>query len=579
ETLLSWEPTVLTNPDILFYIFFGLYGGWEEELEAVRQRLFARIGQYRVFVFDEFHLYNIKQVADVAFLIGTLHAIQPRYGRVFLFASATPDSPIRPLLERMGFPVEEVRGEPVPEGEGTRRVAQPLRLTLLPADLRVWEGPDKLLEFLPEVEEFLRDYPAARLVAILDSLAGAVRLASALRERFPNRPVGEVHGFSSAQERDSALIRPMTVGTSTIEVGVDFVGERAKDVLLFEARTSGQFIQRLGRSARHEKSSGVPDWAVALIPEHVYHFLAGRLQENQHYDRWDLYRWVEEAYQVPEDFGRYLQRHAPAEFCAARARVIGKLFMSEDAPRMRDALGRLSETLTGVSEGRGWALYNQYREEGILFPLLTFRGSGLVVAIMDERGTDPGFPLKRYDLMFLLRRGIFSELSPEEYEAILQSLEDRWPEEVAVERRYARPIGNDPKDLLGVYGYFRLTGLLDRPRRVWFEVSDEIVQGRAGQVFVIEGLEVWTEPEVRLLRLNKRLCRKKLVAWVIDSHPAAIRLGRSLPPLFEVYELRLRRLGGSLSPSPWSIAFNQNAFFLESLGGWRSQQREPAIIL
>lgn len=580
ETLLNWGPTALTNPDILFYAFFGLYSGWDEELDAIRQRLFARIGQYRVFIFDEFHLYNIKQVADTAFLIGALHAIQPDYGRVFLFASATPDSPIRVLLERMGLPVEAVTGEPVPEGEGTRRVAQPLRLTFLPADMRAWKGSEKLLDFLPEVKRFLHQHPAARLVIILDSVADAMRLAHALREHFPDRAVGEVHGFSSPQERDDALLQPITVGTSTIEVGVDFVGERAKDVLLFEARTSSQFIQRLGRIARHAKPSGIPDWAVALVPEYVYHFLAERLREGQHYDRWDLYRWIEEAYQVPEDFGRYLQRHAPAEFCAARARVIEKLFLSESAPQIREALGRLGETLTGAPEGRGWALYHQYREEGILTPLLTFRGSGLEVAIVDERGTDPGFPLKRYDLMVLLRRGAFSELSPDEYEEILNSLEERWPEEVALERRYARLIGTDPGDLLGVYGYFRLTGWLDRPRQVWFEVPEEAVRGRVGQVFVLQELEVYTDPEVPLRRLNRHLRRKRLVAWVMDTHPAALRLGRSLPPLFEVYELRLRRLGGQLSQSPWSIAFNQNAFFLESLGGWRVRRKEePAIVL
>ncbi|HXF68305.1 MAG TPA: type I-D CRISPR-associated helicase Cas3' [Thermoflexus sp.] len=580
ETLLNWGPTALTNPDILFYVFFGLYSGWDEELDAIRQRLFARIGQYRVFVFDEFHLYNIKQVADTAFLIGTLHEIQPDYGRVFLFASATPDSPIRALLERMGLPVEAVTGEPVPEGEGTRRVAQPLRLTLLPADMHAWKGSETLLDFLPEVKGFLHQHPAARLVIILDSVADAMRLAHALREHFPDRAVGEVHGFSSPQERDDALLQPITVGTSTIEVGVDFVGERAKDVLLFEARTSSQFIQRLGRIARHAKPSGIPDWAVALVPEYVYHFLAERLWEGQHYDRWDLYRWIEEAYQVPEDFGRYLQRHAPAEFCAARARVIGKLFTSESAPQIREALDRLGETLTGVPKGRGWALYRQYQEEGILAPLLTFRGSGLEVAIVDERGTDPGFPLKRYDLVFLLRRGVFSELSPDEYQKILDSLEDRWPEEAALERRYARLIGTEPEDLLGVYGYFRLTGWLDQPRRVWFEVPEEAVRGRVGQVFVLQELEVYTDPEVPLRRLNRHLRRKRLVAWVMDTHPTALRLGRSLPPLFEVYELRVRRLGGQLSRSPWSIAFNQNAFFLESLGGWRiRRQEEPAIVL
>ncbi|MFN4073590.1 MAG: type I-D CRISPR-associated helicase Cas3' [Thermus sp.] len=565
ETLLHWHPTVLTNPDILFYVFFGLYGGWEEELEAIRQRLFALIGQYQVFIFDEFHLYNIKQMADTAFLIGTLHAIQPNHGRVFLFASATPHSPLQVLLERMGLPVKTETVEPVPEGPGTRRVAQPLRLTLVPANLASWEGPKVFKEFLPEVRGFLEQYPGASLVIILDSVAGAMSLARDLRKEFGDQEVGEVHGFSSPQERDEALRRRITVGTSTIEVGVDFVGEQAKDVLVFEARTADQFIQRLGRIARHEKSSNVPYWAVALVPEYVYNFLAKELQEGQEYERKDLYQWVEKAYKAPENFRHYLHRHAPVEFHAARKRVLDGLWIHEggDTQRTEERLRQLGKTLTGVSEEKGWALYAEYEKEGILYPLLTFRGSGLEVAIVDDRGTDSGFPLKRYDLMFLLRRGSFSEIPREEYEEKLNELERDWPVEVALERRYARLIGNETKDLLGVYGYFRLTGLLDQARRVWLEIGEEAVSGRKGQVVVLQGLEVYTDPAVNLLRLNRHLKKKKVVAWVTDKKPEAIRLSRSLPPLFEVYELKVRRSGGR--DITWSIAFNQNAFFLDSL--------------
>jgi CRISPR-associated helicase Cas3 len=43
ETLMNWQPTILTNPDILFYTFFGLYRG----PEGLSQRLFTLLGQYR----------------------------------------------------------------------------------------------------------------------------------------------------------------------------------------------------------------------------------------------------------------------------------------------------------------------------------------------------------------------------------------------------------------------------------------------------------------------------------------------------------------------------------------------------
>ncbi|MEI2420147.1 hypothetical protein V6O07_07720, partial [Arthrospira platensis SPKY2] len=132
ERLLNWQPTILTNPDILFYTFFGLYRG----PRGLSQRLFTLLSQYQIFVFDEFHLYNVKQMADVAYLVATLHAINPTYGRVFIFASATPDSPARRWLgELLGLPVEVVQGQPS-DHPTARTIAHPLKLTLLPTDLQ-----------------------------------------------------------------------------------------------------------------------------------------------------------------------------------------------------------------------------------------------------------------------------------------------------------------------------------------------------------------------------------------------------------------------------------------------------------
>jgi len=575
ETLMNWQPTILTNPDILFYTFFGLYHG----PEGLSQRLFALIGQYRLFIFDEFHLYNVKQMADVAFLVATLHTISPERGRVFIFASATPESPVREWLrDHLHLPVEVVEGE-ASDAPDARTIAYPLQLTLLPADLQRWKGVETLLDYLPVLRAFVDAYPQARLVTILDSVAGAIETARLLREMFPGKAMGEVHGLSSEEEHAEAIRRPFTVGTSTIEVGIDFKDEAEKDVLIYEARTAAQFVQRFGRLARHKKALDIPNRAVALVPEYVYHFLAGHLSDGQTVSRHELYRLIKEAYQEPEDFRRYLQTHAPAVFQEARWKIEA-LFQPDDRPRLTAGLEKVIEALTGKTGGQAWAMRRRYKEEDhILQPLLTFRGSGFEVAILDERGTDIGFPAKRYDLMFLLRRGEIVELSEETYLGQLDELRDRWPEEVARERRYGKLIGRRPEDLLGVYGYFRLTGLRDAVRKVWFEVSEDVVYGRKAQVTVISGLEVVTDPGLRLHRLNRCLQRKQIVAWFADVGPAAVRFGRALPPLFAVYELRLRKPGGRLSEQPWSIVFNQDAFFVDSLGWWREKREDAPIVI
>lgn len=574
ERLMHWEPTILTNPDILFYVFFGLYQG----PRGLNQRLFTLLGRYHLFIFDEFHLYNVKQMADMVFLVGTLHAIKPDYGRVFIFASATPESPaLLWLHDHLQLPVEVVEGEPS-DAVDARTIAYPLQLTLLPADLRRWKGVETLLEYLPEIQRFAQSYPQASLVTVLDSVAGAIATAQALRDQFPSKQIGEVHGFSSDQERAEALRRPFTVGTSTIEVGIDFRGEMEKDLLIYEARTASQFIQRFGRLARHEKQHpDIPNRTVALVPEYVYHFLTGKLEEGQTLSRHELYALVEEGYTRPEDFGRYLITHAAAEFQAARKNAQWP-FQPDDRPRIEKGLEGVIHALTGKTNKQAWGRYRAYEAEHILQPLLTFRGSGFEAAILDERESDPGFPAKRYNLMFLLRRGSFSELDEEEYLARLEALATRWPEDVARERRYGKRIGRKPEDLLGVYGYFALTGLLDKGRKVWFEVSEDAIWGRKAQVTVISRLEVCTEPEVRLRRLNRHLRKKNIVAWFVDRHPASIKLGRMLPPLFAIYELRIRRAGGGTSPTTWSIAFNQDAFFLDSLF-WNPRHTNEILVI
>ncbi len=574
ERLLNWEPTILTNPDILFYTFFGLYRG----PSGLSQRLFRLVGQYRFFVFDEFHLYNVKQMADVTYLLATLQAINPHWGRIFIFASATPDSPVLPWLrQKLDLPVEVVQGQPS-TAPAARNIAYPVRLTLLPANLQRWQGGAALAGYLPEIEAFLTQYPQARLVTILDSVAGAMTLAQTLRDRFPNIPIGEVHGFTSDQEREAALRRPFTVGTSTIEVGIDFKDETGKDILIFEARTASQFMQRFGRLGRHAKSLPIPNWTVALVPEYVYHFLAGKLDSDQQIGRKQLSELVQEAYQAPENFTRYLRSHAPAEFHAARWHA-QSLFQADDRPHVAAGLDKAIDVLTGKSARQAAGQYRRYDEQKILAPLLTFRGAGFEAAILDERGSDPGFPARRYGLFFLLRRGVCSEIDEASYRQELEKLADRWPEDVARELRYASLIEPAADNLLGVYGFFRLTAMREKSRRVWFEIPEDALAGRKAEVTVLSGLEIGIEPEVRLRRLNRHLRKKQIVAWFVNRHPNAIRLGRALPPLFELYELRVRRPGGRLSDQPWAIAFNQNAFFIDSLGWWQEKRIDSALIL
>ena len=222
-----------------------------------------------------------------------------------------------------------------------------------------------------------------------------------------------------------------------------------------------------------------------------------------------------------------------------------------------------------------------YTYKNIIYPLLTFRGANFDAAIVDDRGTDDGFPIKRYNLLFLLRRGEFEELSEVAFQDTLTSIKSQNPDTshlVDREARMSQPIGRKSSDLLGVYGFFQLNHLREsQGRKVYFEIDEDDAAMWQEQVICLDGLEIRTDPPIRAPLAMKRLRKKHHVVWFINRHPSSLKLGRQLPHLFEVFELRVRGQGGQLRPSVWSIAFGQNAFFLDSLY-WKSVQNEPIFI-
>ncbi len=90
---------------------------------------------------------------------------------------------------------------------------------------------------------------------ILNSIASVKRLTPLFAEAFVKHglTVGENTGLSSktVKERslkERSLACDLVLGTSTIDVGVDF----KINFLIFESADSGSFIQRLGRLGRHQ---------------------------------------------------------------------------------------------------------------------------------------------------------------------------------------------------------------------------------------------------------------------------------------------------------------------------------------
>lgn len=175
------------------------------------------------------------------------------------------------------------------------------------------------------------------------------------------------------------------------------------------------------------------------------------------------------------------------------------------------------------------------------------------VAVLDGRWRNPQhFPVHIYELMFVLRYADFAEMGAKELEEELQRLAERWPDMVA-QIRESLHLGPG-----GVWGYFRFLGRIATPRKVWFEVSDDAIRDCVKQVGTVEGLEVYTSPEVYTRHLNHTLRKHKFKVVAIPRSPWALKQALRLPDEFRIYELRVRLPGGGVT-LPWGIAFGKEA--------------------
>jgi CRISPR-associated helicase Cas3 len=239
---------VLINPDVLFLVFALRYG--RASAEAI-----GHLQAYTTVVFDEFHLYHGVELAHALFMIHLARRMET-FKRVVLL-SATPSAEVRPHLDALLNPQEISAGVSVPQTiTAERTVAHDVELLpLITARGDVVETARvKLLELADELRQLqaanasanaLGDYVPC--VVILNSVVNAIALEDALvTAGIPREAIAPIRGLSARSSRD-VRGKLLVIGTSAIEVGIDFQA----DHLLFEAGDAASFMQRFGRIGRH----------------------------------------------------------------------------------------------------------------------------------------------------------------------------------------------------------------------------------------------------------------------------------------------------------------------------------------
>ncbi|MBR8834499.1 MAG: type I-D CRISPR-associated helicase Cas3' [Stigonema ocellatum SAG 48.90 = DSM 106950] len=571
EDFSSLYEILLTNPDLFHYIhnFYYLRGKIDNP-----DRLFRRIDEkYKLFIYDEFHIFSSPQVASV---INTILLIKhtSNHQKKFLFLSATPNEILKGFLENAGIKAKFIN--PVEVGaykfelpdnkEGWRQISQPIELIFpqgLEPNLRSsYAWLEENAE--PVILKFFQDYPNSKGAIILNSIAAVKKLLPKFKEIFePRWQVRENTGLTGETEKSNSVVEAdLLLGTSTIDVGVDF----RINFLVFEAADAGNFIQRFGRLGRH------PDFetyqAYALLPN----FLVGRLFEDKShpledreiYDRIRFTNAIRSSWIFKNEFERYPKRWGGMQSAYIYSKLQGNLHMKEKYPELAQKFGVSIQKALGISIKQMNAQFYRCQSEGktkIIDEARSFRGSSqLDCAIYDL--TNPDEPeaerFKMYHLPGILNNFIF----------------ELWDETSFIKK--AESAGVITKRFEKSLCYLKFRDYREVREDWYFYYPGNIKElAKTGKVQVLKDLEICQPHGYGIQQISDAMGRRKLVCFISDRDRNYLRATLGLPIHFEAYPLTDQP--EDRSPR-YTITFGQDALLLETLTWhWKPKDDEGWI--
>ncbi|MDY7024258.1 MAG: type I-D CRISPR-associated helicase Cas3', partial [Cyanobacteriota bacterium] len=579
---------LLTNPDIFHYLHQGSYLMPKDSPD----KLWGRIDKnFDVVILDEFHVFSAPQISNV---INTMLLIKnTNRNKKFLFLSATPESQLIEKLTLAGFrikqinPLEEnkyqfpnsIEESKSLESQGWRQILRETELNFISLESTTGASETWLRENRDRILDHFLKSPGTQGAIILNSIAAVKRLVPFFSELFAAKglTVGENTGLSGKAEKMRSLAADLVLGTSTIDVGVDF----KINLLIFESADAGNFIQRLGRLGRHngykrngEEIKFQQFTAYALIPKFLVERLFSGddspLEANQIYDRCFFYDQIREKYRQINDFRGYYQKWGAFQSVMLCWKLGHKTIQQqyrESQQQFKLDCQQVFQTSLGGVAGRIKALGEEWRENfnrktgnPIVDEATSFRGSSaLQCGLYDLTESNQVDRFKTYDLP-----GILSNL---EIEAMTEVAFKKLRQDTVNRTETPIPKGRFEYCL----GFMKL--LRYREERLnWKFIYSGDLQAVADswRVQVLKGIEVWQPENYWISEINKRLRRKALVCYVLRFPVAEVRMRLRLPMHFQIYPISDRySIHGS---TPYAIAFGQSALLIDTLASWLESQ-------
>ncbi len=585
-TRTSQREILLTNPDIFHYLHRGAYLIPEKENP---DKLWGRIDdKFHLFIFDEFHIFSAPQVASV---INTLLLMRYTKGgdKKYLFLSATPNPDLLHRLQDAGLNAHLI--DPGTEGkyqfpdtaeqcqvlaaQNWRKVLRQIQLNFVPLEPSSRHSEQWLKENAQIILDYFLQHPGSKGAIILNSIASVKRLTPFFRDflRSHGFTVGENTGLSGKTTREESRQAHLILGTSTIDVGVDF----KINLLLFESADAGSFIQRFGRLGRHDgyEQDGKEFpfntfTAYALTPN----FLVGRLFEDkdppfendQVYDRAFLGEQIGKHYRPINDFQNYYSRWAAIQsvnLCSKKT-GLGHPRLQTVYPRSLETFQTTTEKIFNTPFKRVRGCLKQWHQDWkelsgkdgnpIGQEAASFRGkSPLQCGVLDPTESYDAEQFKTYGLPGILSNLEIEMMTKAEF---LRQLD-------AARKRSGRAIAKGRFE--HCLGFMKLRGYREERLDWRFTYPAEALQEAANayQVKVLAGVKIWQPQNRWISRINDRVSCQGLVSYVVPCSAIEARRRLRLPMHFPIYPID--EVGRRDRTPPYAIAFGQAALLLETV--------------
>ncbi|MGK7883355.1 MAG: type I-D CRISPR-associated helicase Cas3' [Crocosphaera sp.] len=266
------QPILLvTNPDIFYYATFFAYNRLDKS--NIASQFYS---SFSTVIFDEFHLYDAKQLVSLFFYMALSHTFGYfNDNRKIVLLTATPEPACDAALENLrqsGVKIKRIDGKEYKEN-------------LIPSqtkvNLTIRQQPDNkeqlISDIVQEVSLKLEEYSEQNGAIILDSKDTLGRIYDGLRDKGLENKIGRIIGNTPSEKRVIAAQKQVILATSTVDVGFNFqkIPEPTRqnlDWLIFSTRDRFSFWQRIGRVGRvlGKQETNILSEGIAYLPEKAW---------------------------------------------------------------------------------------------------------------------------------------------------------------------------------------------------------------------------------------------------------------------------------------------------------------------